>query len=163
VNAPGFVGQASESVIDHVRSRVYRSCLLLDREDFNAYLALWTEELSYCITTFSPDLKKEMVWLDLDRTELTTLFNNLKHHVRMQGILHRAVCGNFIEPAADGREVVCTSSIWIAHTGLDGVSKLFAVARYHDVFDVSLPYPLLKRRDVRLDTRELGAGSHVPL
>jgi methanesulfonate monooxygenase subunit beta len=49
-------------------------------------------------------------------------------------------------------------------TALDGgATGLFAVGKYFDTVSLEGEEPLLTGRDVRLDTRDLGIGSHFPL
>ena len=54
-------------------------------------------------------------------------------------------------------------SVKFSYTGLDGVSNVFAAGRYNDIIDVSGNRPLLRAREVRLDTRDLGGGTHFPI
>jgi hypothetical protein len=44
-----------------------------------------------------------------------------------------------------------------------GATSLFAVSKYFDTVTLEEEAPLLASRNVRLDTRELGIGSHLPL
>ena len=43
------------------------------------------------------------------------------------------------------------------------VSEMFAAGRYNDTIDMSGNRPLLRTREVRLDTRDLGGGTHFPI
>ena len=58
---------------DKVRELIYRSCLLLDAEDFDGYLALYAPDCHYKITAYGPEIRKDMTWLDLDRDRLVAL------------------------------------------------------------------------------------------
>ena len=40
---------------------------------------------------------------------------------------------------------------------------MFAVGKYLDVIDLSGDAPLIASREVRLETKELGIGTHLPL
>ncbi len=91
------------------------------------------------------------------------LFDNLANHVTRPGrFLHHASVA-LIEADGDGRTVRVTSTFVIAYTELDGISSLFAVGRYNDVVDTAGDRPLLRSRQVRLDTRDLEDGSHFPI
>ena len=60
-------------------------------------------------------------------------------------------------------EATAITSVVIYRTALDGGStELFAVGKYFDTVSLAGDGPLLKSRNVRLDTRELGIGSHMP-
>ena len=56
-----------------------------------------------------------------------------------------------------------TSKVIAVRTSPEGVSELFAAGRYLDVVDVADGTPRMIKRETRLDTRELGIGSHVPI
>ncbi|MBM3510168.1 MAG: hypothetical protein FJX61_08545 [Alphaproteobacteria bacterium] len=147
---------------DDIRGLIYRSCLHLDAERFADYIALCADDFRYCITAYSPDLRKDMVWLDLNRTELATLLENVPNHVRLPGKLIRQASVYTIEPNG-GATVATTTALIVTYTEPDGTSRVYAVGRYHDRIDVGGAAPLLKSRDVRLETRDLGPGSHVPM
>ena len=63
-----------------IEELVYRSCLALDARDFKAFLDLCDAEFRYSITTHSPEIRRDMVWLDHDRKGMETLFTNLPKH-----------------------------------------------------------------------------------
>lgn len=148
---------------DDVKAIVYRSCLALDDERFDDYLALYASNFNYRVTAYSPELRQEMVWLDQDREQMANLLEGVDNHHRLPGRFTRQANVYLIdrEPANDHATV--TTSLVVMYTDPEGVSKVFAVGRYVDSVDVSGDQPLLTSREVRLETRELGPGSHVPL
>lgn len=142
-----------------VEELVYRSCLALDAKDYKAFLALCDEEFRYTISTYSPEIRREMVWLDHDRKGMETLFTNLPRHNSDHSPLTRHATVYTVEEKAAGFEVV--SALQVFKTGLDGgATELFAVGRFHDT--VSPQNLKLARRMVRLETRLLGYGYHIP-
>ena len=149
-------------VDDRIRATVFRSCVLLDENRYDDYLELWSPNGKYRITSWSPDLRKELVLLDLDVDAYRTLLSNIQHHQRMLGHLSRHITGQLIEENGDGRAKV-TSSLLVVHTDLEGVSKLFAVGKYLDRMEDMEDSPLISAREVRLETRQLGPGSHIPI
>ena len=142
---------------------VYRTCLLLDAERFDDYLALCSADFRYRVKADSPELGKEMTWLDLDRNELADLLENVANHVRLPGRFPRQATVYTIERDDDGAAALVTTSLIVVYTDLDGVSRLFASGRYLDTVALGGPAPQLASRTVWLDTRDLGPGSHVPL
>lgn len=141
---------------------IYASVLKLDAEDFKGFLRHCGESFRYAIKAHSPELGKEMTWLDHGRKGMQDLFAMLPQHVRMKGKFKRHVSVYSIDPQEDG----CTrvlSSILLIHTDLEGTSKLFAAGQYEDLIDLSGDAPLLVERVVRLDTRNLGQGMHIPV
>ena len=142
-----------------VEELVYRSCLALDTKDYKAFLALCDEEFRYTISTYSPEIRREMVWLDHDRKGMDTLLTNLPRHNSDHSPLTRHATVYTVEEKAAGLEVV--SALQVFKTELDGgATELFAVGRFHDT--VSPQNLKLARRLVRLETRLLGYGYHVP-
>ena len=141
---------------------VYRSCLALDARDYKTFLALCDEDFRYSISTYSPEIRKEMVWLDHDRKGMETLFTNLPRHNSDHSPLTRHVTVYTVDSDASNNLSV-VSALQVFKTELDGgATELFAVGRFYDTVKVNGTSPKLARRVVRLDTRLLGYGYHVP-
>jgi methanesulfonate monooxygenase small subunit len=153
----------STSAAEQARTLVSLSCLLLDEEKFDRYLELFSAPSRYRITAYSPDLRKDQAWLDLDRKELETLLSNLPRHVRLPGRFLRHPNGFIVQEEEGSKELLVTTSLLVAHTDVDGVSRLFAAGRYRDRIEWVAGEARLKEREVRLDTRQFGPGSHVPI
>ena len=144
-----------------VEELVYRSCLALDAKDYKAFLALCDDDFRYTISTYSPEIRREMVWLDHDRKGMETLFTNLPRHNSDHSPLTRHATVYTVEEKGAGAEVV--SALQVFKTELDGgATQLFAVGRFHDTVKLNGAGPRLARRVVRLDTRLLGYGYHIP-
>lgn len=144
-----------------VEELVYRSCLALDAKDYKTYLALCDEDFRYTISTYSPEIRREMVWLDHDRKGMATLFTNLPRHNSDHSPLTRHATVYTIEEKGASAEVV--SAVQVFRTQLDGgATELFAVGRFHDTVMLNGEAPRLARRVVRLETRLLGYGYHIP-
>ena len=142
---------------------VYRSCLALDAGDYKGYLALCDEGFRYTVTAHSPEIRKEMVWLDHDKAEMQLLFNNLPRHNSDHSPLARHAHVYTVEVAADGKSAAVVSTLQIYRTTLDGgATELFAIGRYLDTVSLEGDAPRLAKRIVRLETRQFGFGYHVP-
>jgi methanesulfonate monooxygenase subunit beta len=151
--------QADRTAISEV---VYRSCLALDAKDFKAYLGLCDSGFRYTITAHSPEIRKDMVWLDHDKAGMQLLFTNLPRHNSDHSPLtrHATVYTVDIDAAAQLARVV--SALQVFKTSLDGgATELFAVGRYIDTVKL-VDAPTLLRRVVKLDTRQFGFGYHIP-
>jgi methanesulfonate monooxygenase small subunit len=146
-----------------IRELVYRSCVTLDAEDFDAFLALCTPALHYRIAVWSPDIRKEMTWLEHDYEGMKALLAAVPHHLKRLGTMKRHASVYFIERAADGRLAEVTSSFLVVSTDPEGRSKLYIAGMYHDEVDLSSGRPLLARRRAQLETRDLGVGTHIPV
>jgi methanesulfonate monooxygenase small subunit len=147
-----------------VEELVYRSCIALDARDFEGYLALCAPDFRYTVKAYAPEIRREMIWLDHDRAGMEALFRTLpRHHSDAAPLTRHATVYTVDFDAADTQATVVTA-LTVYRTVLDGGStSLFAVGKLHDVVHTGDGRALLARRTVRLDTRELGIGTHLPL
>ena len=144
-----------------IEELIYRSCLALDARDFKAFLDLCEPGFRYTITTHSPEIKRDMVWLDHDRKGMETLFANLPRHNSDHSPLTRHATVYTV--ALDGEEANVVSALQVFRTQLDGgATELFAVGRFHDTVRLQGDSAKLARRIVKLETRQLGYGYHIP-
>lgn len=144
-----------------IEELVYRSCLALDARDFKAFLDLCDAEFRYSITTHSPEIRRDMVWLDHDRKGMETLFTNLPRHNSDHSPLTRHATVYTVD--LEGQEASVVSALQVFRTQLDGgATELFAVGRFHDTVKLDGGTAKLVKRVVRLETRQLGYGYHVP-
>jgi methanesulfonate monooxygenase small subunit len=145
-----------------IEELVYRSCLALDAKDYTAFLALCDEDFHYAITTYSPELRRDQVWLDHDRGGMQTLFTNLPRHNSDHSPITRHATVYTVE-RGNNSEVSVVSALQVFRTQLDGgATELFAVGRLHDTVRLNGSGAKIARRIVRLETRQLGYGYHVP-
>ena len=146
-----------------VEELIYRSCLLLDSKDFKGYLAICAPAYSYKITTYSPEIRKDMTWLEHDKAGMEILFNNLPRHNSDQSLLSRHATVYTIETDPASNRASVMTALQVFKTSLDGgKTELFAVGKYCDTVDLSGDRPVLQCRNVRLVTRMLGIGYHIP-
>jgi len=144
-----------------IEELVYRSCLALDGRDFKAFLDLCEQDFRYTIATYSPEIRRDMVWLDHDRKGMETLFTNLPRHNSDHSPITRHATVYTVDLAGPAANVV--SALQVFRTQLDGgATELFAVGRFHDTVKLDGASPKLARRLVRLETRLLGYGYHIP-
>ena len=144
-----------------IEELVYRSCLALDARDYKAFLSLCEPDFRYTVTTHSPEIRRDMVWLDHDRKGMETLFANLPKHNSDHSPITRHATVYTVDANGDAAEVV--SALQVFRTQLDGgATELFAVGRFHDTVKLANGAAKLARRIVRLETRQLGYGHHVP-
>jgi len=142
---------------------IYKSCMTLDERKFDDYLDLCAPDFQYRITAYSPEIRKEMVWLEHDRAGMKLLFTNLPKHNSDQSPLSRHVTVYTVQEADDGKEADVVSALQVFRTALDGgATELFAVGKIYDRVSLADGVPRLLNRNVRLDTRMLGFGYHVP-
>ena len=146
-----------------IEELVYRSCLALDEKNFKAYLDLCDADYRYSITAHSPEIRKEMIWLDHDKAGMQLLFTNLPRHNSDHSPLTRHVTVYTVDFDASQQQATVISALQVFRTTLDGgATELFAVGRYVDAVKLSENAPKLLKRVVKLDTRQFGFGYHIP-
>ena len=150
--------QAARIAIEEV---VYRSCLALDEKNFKAYLDLCDDDFHYTITAHSPEIRKDMIWLDHDKPGMQLLFANLPRHISDHSPLTRHAIVYTVDYVGELAQVV--SALQVFKTTLDGgATELFAIGRYLDTVRVDGTIPKLTKRVVKLETRQFGFGNHIP-
>ena len=140
--------------------------MTLDDKQFSAYLDLCDPAYTYKITAYSPEIRKDMTWLEHDKAGMQALFANLPKHNSDQSPLTRHVCVYTVKEDAAAQQAQVISSLQVFKTAIDGgATELFAVGKLHDQISLSgMPGagPKLLAREVRLQTRMLGFGYHIP-
>ena len=146
-----------------IEELVYRSCMALDERNFKGFLDLCDDGFQYTVTAYSPEIRKDMVWLDYDKAGMTTLFGNLPKHNSDHSPITRHATVYTVSVDAAGREAQAVSALQVFRTQLDGgASELFAVGRFHDTVKLDGEVPRLLKRVVKMETRLVGIGYHVP-
>jgi methanesulfonate monooxygenase small subunit len=142
---------------------IYRAALHLDALEFDRYLGLCTADFRYTVGTYSPELRRPMVWMDHDKPALEVLFATLPKHNSDHAPLARHVTVYTVD-RRDGDLLEVTSALQVFRTTLDGgATGLFAVGKLHDTARITADGARLVRRHLDLQTRMLGIGSHIPL
>jgi methanesulfonate monooxygenase small subunit len=147
---------------------IAEGALLLDERRFGEWIDLTASAFRYRIQAYSHDIRRDMTWLDHDRNGMIALIELLpKHHVDGGDWLRQVGVGK-VTAEGDGT-ASAVSSLAVFHTARDigdahvdgGSSRLLLVGRYHDRFVEEDGRWLLTERVVRLQTRQLGVGSHL--
>ena len=152
--------------MDHrhaISELICTSCMTLDDKQFSAYLDLCDPAYTYKITAYSPEIRKDMTWLEHDKTGMQSLFGNLPKHNSDQSPLTRHVTVYTVKEDAAAQQAQVVSALQVFKTSLDGgATELFAVGKLHDLISLAGEAPKLLAREVRLQTRMLGFGYHIP-
>lgn len=147
-----------------IRKVISASCDSLDRRDYKGFLDLCSDTFTYKITAYSPEIRKDMTWLEKDRGGLGELFKMLPVHNRDRRPLARHFAVFDVDYAEDQRTAKVVSGLQVFRTESDGgVTTLAAVGRYLDEVSLEGETVTLISRELRLDTRMLGMGLHEPL
>ncbi|MBX9905245.1 MAG: nuclear transport factor 2 family protein [Burkholderiales bacterium] len=146
-----------------IQDVIYQTCLLLDEKNFDAFLDLCDDEFRYTITTYSTEIRKDMIWLDHDKKGMRNLFDQLPRHNSDHSPITRHATVYKVEVDEGRREASAVSVLQVYKTDLDGgATTLFAVGKYVDTIKLDSGKPRLVKRVVKLDTRMLGIGYHIP-
>ncbi|MGH7684681.1 MAG: aromatic-ring-hydroxylating dioxygenase subunit beta [Vulcanimicrobiaceae bacterium] len=153
-------GETHRSLSDFL----YRICLSLDARNFKDWIDVCAEGFTYSISAWSPEIRKDVVFLDLDLDGLTTLVKHLPRHNTDQSAFTRHMNVYVIEAQTEEGLYSAISSVVIYRTELDGgTTRPFALGRYHDKVRATPEGWRFVAREVRLETRNLGIGTHYPL
>jgi methanesulfonate monooxygenase small subunit len=152
-----------------VRDTVYRAAVALDDEKWGDWLSLCDDSFHYAITAFSPEINKDMIYLQGSRKEMETLVGHLPKHNSDHSAMRRHTSVYTVD--VDGDQASAVSSFVIYQCLLDGVnshidsgeSRLFLTGKYYDTFKLDNGEPKFVKREVRIDNRRLDKGSHWPL
>ena len=149
--------------LDLVGDLVYRSAELLDESLWNEWLALCADSFVYKIVAFSPEIRHDMVWLEHGLQGMLNLVDLLPKHQSDRSRLTRHTSLYRVSQRDDG-DYDAVSSVAVYRTTLDGgVTTLFALGKYYDSARVEAGRATFLSRTVRLETRDLGLGTHFPL
>jgi len=148
---------------EQVESVIYRSCMTLDAADFDGYINLCDDDYHYRISAYSPEIRKDMIWLEHDKDGMSTLFKQLPRHNSDKSPLSRHATIYSVEFADGDKEANVVSFLQVFKTALDGgTTELYAVGKMYDKVKLNGKGATLVNREVKLDTRQLGIGHHVP-
>ena len=146
-----------------VEELIYQSCMALDQNDYSGFLALCDKGFEYRLSAFSPEVRKDMTWLDHDRAEIEDLFNTLPRHNSDHSPLTRNAVVYKVDFDSAGKRANVVTALQIFKTNLNGgATQLFAIGKYYDTVSLDGEAPTLVKRHVKLDTRDLGWGYHIP-
>lgn len=158
---------ASEAVKD----TIYRSCLLLDSEKWDDWLALCDDDFHYAIKAFSPEINYDMTYFQGSRADLKNMCEMLPKHNTDHSPLTRHSTVYSVDVEDGGKKATAVTSLVVYQNMLDGVNShldsgenhLFLIGKYFDTFKIEDGKAKFVGREVRLDTRRLDKGSHWPI
>lgn len=154
-----------------VTETIYRATIALDDQQWDAWLALCADEFHYSIRSFSPEINKDMIYLQHDRRGLKLLLDQLPKHNTDHSPLRRHTSVYTVDVSPDRKTADAVSSFVVFQNMLDGVnshidageSRLFLVGKYYDTLKLENGTARFVKRVARLDNRRLDKGSHWPI
>ena len=147
-----------------IRRVIERGCRLLDAENYSEWVAAYADDFKYSIRAYSPEIRREVTWLEKDNKGLKLLFKQLPMHEKYKGQFRRILGWTDIVSQDDSAELfVVESGLCVYHTDLHGTSILYCTGKYQDQFRFESGVPVLCSGLVMMDTRRLPFGSHIPI
>jgi methanesulfonate monooxygenase small subunit len=154
-----------------VRDTIYRATLALDDQKWDQWLELCDDNFHYAIKSFSPEINRDMTYLQGSRKDLATMVKLLPKHNTDHSPLKRHTTVYTVDVDEAAQTASAISSFVVYQNMLDGVnshvdageSRLFLVGRYIDTFKLNNGQARFVKREVRLENRRLDKGSHWPI
>jgi methanesulfonate monooxygenase small subunit len=154
-----------------VRDTIYRSTILLDRQEWSEWLAHCDDEFQYAIRAWSPEINKDVTYLALDRQALASMVRLLPKHNTDHSPLTRHTSVYTVDIDEGAHSAKAVSSVIVYQNLLDGInshidageSRLFLVGKYLDTFKIEDNKAKFVSREVRIENRRLDKGSHWPI
>lgn len=149
---------------DAISELVYKTCITMDDKNFSGYLELCDPDYNYKITAYSPEIRKDMIWLEQDMAGMKNLFDTLPRHNSDDSQFNRHASIYSVDYDEAAKQAKVVSALQVYRTTLDGgATELFAIGKMYDTVSTSgSDGPKLLDRNIRLDTRLLGMGTHIP-
>ena len=162
------MGQDLEKIIERI---IYKATIALDSENWDEWLELCDDTFDYSITSFSPEINKDMIYFSADKKELKGLMDMLPKHNTDHSPLRRHTSVYTIDISDNEQTAEAISSVAVYQNMLDGQnshldsgeSRLFLVGQYLDKFVIKDGLVKFVYRETKLDNRRLDRGSHWPI
>src|SRR6516225_8934403 len=104
------MGHNGADVAGKVRDTIYRATMMLDDQRWDEWLDLCHGDFHYAIKSFSPEIRKDMIYLQCTRSEMEHLVRLLPKHNTDHSPLRRHTSVYTVDLAEDGRSATAVSS-----------------------------------------------------
>ena len=147
--------------IEAVRELVLRTAILLDDENFEAWVKLFDAAGTYEMSAYSTEIRRWMTWQLSDRDTLEQMLKDVEEHVRDDAKRRHVVGTPLVE--LDGEQARVTSHFSLFRTSPEGQSSLYMVGCYDDQVVKRSGAWLYASHKVVIDTRMLDSFTHIPV
>ncbi len=146
---------------ERVRDLITRSVRLLDAGAFADFIALFAPGAIYSMTSFSPEIGRDSVWLELERDELGQLLATSWEHIHdLAARTHFVTVEDFQRV---GQEIRARSSFIVFRTDEVGRTGFYAIGSYDDSISGQDQALKITARRVRVQTQLLPVPTPMPL
>lgn len=144
-----------------INSLIQKSAAYLDSEKFVDWLGMFERSGVYEVHTYSPEIKKNMVWMSYSRDQMETLLlKELPNHLREDAKRAHIVSVQDVQRGDEG--ISALSRFMVCKTSSKGETSLYATGTYTDLIDRAAEGGyLIARRKVALDTRMFDVFPHI--
>lgn len=146
-----------------LRALIHLSARYLDDRNYQAFIALFLEESEYRVSCKAPELTAPMIWMQLDRNELTERINSESAQEWEIATIEQTRIISVDEINLRKETADVSSSFSLYQTDQEGRSSLYALGRYDDKWKETNGEWRLSVREVRLKTRMLKLLSPLPI
>ena len=94
-----------------IEKTIYKAALALDENNWSAWFELCDETFTYAITSFSPEINKQLTYFSGDKKELVGLMDMLPKHNTDHSPLHRHTSVYSVDIADDGKSATAVLSL----------------------------------------------------
>jgi 3-phenylpropionate/cinnamic acid dioxygenase small subunit len=145
-----------------IRDLLQAAAALLDDESaWPRWVDLFVEEATYEVTAESPEIRSTMLWFSMEsRKALAAWMDEIPTHVR--DLAQRLHLVTPVDIDVRGDHAQTRSSFSLFRTTPDGETHVYAVGQYEDRMVKHGGRWRFLRRTVKLHTRLLATGTHVP-
>ena len=151
-----------------IEKTIYKATLALDENNWSEFFELCGDSFTYAITSFSPEINKNMTYFSGDKKEFVGLMDKLPKQNTDHSPLHIHTSVYSVDIAEGGKSATAISSVTIYQNMLDGInshldsgeSRLFVIGKYIDQFSVINDEPTFTNRETKLVNRRIDKGSH---
>lgn len=165
------MNESGGGIANAVRDTIYRATIFLDDQKWEDWLALCDDGFQYAIKSFSPEINRDMTYLQSTRKDLEGMVRLLPKHNTDHSPLKRHTSVYTVDVGADLKSAKAVSSFVVFQNLLDGEnshidageSRLYIVGRYIDEFKIDGGAARFVKREVRLENRRFDKGSHWPI
>ncbi len=151
-----------------IREEIYKACQNLDDQQWDDWLDQCDDNFEYKVTTYSPEVRKDLTYLRLDYKELKPYFALLPKHNSDHSPIRRHATVYSVTVAEDEKSAEAVTSFLVTQEMFDGINapldsgenRLYLVGKYNDKFKIDGDKVTFTEREARVFTRRLDKGSH---
>jgi 3-phenylpropionate/cinnamic acid dioxygenase small subunit len=146
---------------ERLRTIVSQSGRFLDACCFKEYVDLFEKGGTYILEAHSAEIGRNMVWLSLDQSGLTSLFEEWPSHVHDGSSRKHLIAVDEINFERSSATVHSTFVVFC--TDQTGRTELYCIGTYEDQFSRAETGWKLAARRVKLETRVLSTPTPIPI